>query len=151
MNAWIDWNADGRFDSSEQVSEAEDGSSGIISLSISVPADAVQGSTYARFRYSSHQSLLPAGPANNGEVEDYTITVTEGIYVCSIDDVASGIYSTAAVAVNLDRLNTETRLFQTQFNSATWEGHLLAYDLETNNTDGNTKSQRWNAADQFPD
>ena len=39
-------------------------------LSVSVPASAVAGGTYARFRLSSAGELGPTGPAADGEVED---------------------------------------------------------------------------------
>ncbi len=52
---------------------------GTTSVPISVPASAVPGlTTYARFRYSLGGGLAETGPAPDGEVEDYEITITEG-------------------------------------------------------------------------
>ena len=41
-----------------------------------VPADAVEGTTYARFRLSSNGNLLATGVASDGEVEDYEVAVS---------------------------------------------------------------------------
>jgi hypothetical protein len=45
-------------------------------LSVIVPADAGLGDTFVRFRYTSDTEIGPTGPASNGEVEDYMITIT---------------------------------------------------------------------------
>ncbi|HHL18892.1 MAG TPA: hypothetical protein ENJ33_04085, partial [Thiothrix sp.] len=152
LHAWIDWNGNGVFenDTIEHIAATNiiNTASGITHLNILVPPSAVSGETYARFRYSTTENLTPTALANDGEVEDYRVIVEGGIDVCSIDDVPSSIYSTAAVAINLKRLDTTTRVFQTQFNNKTWEGYLLSYDLDLTNNSGNTKSQKWNAADQ---
>ena len=44
-------------------------------VSFAVPADAVAGTTFARFRLSSGGGLGPTGYAADGEVEDYTLTL----------------------------------------------------------------------------
>ena len=151
LHAWVDWNSNGLFEKSEKVANAVDGSSGTIPLSIAIPEDAVKSSTYARFRYSSHQELPSAGPANDGEVEDYTITITGGVDICYIDEIPSATYSTSSIVANSDRLNTDTRVFQTQFNKANWEGSLLSYDLVTTNDDGNAQTLKWDAANLIPE
>lgn len=149
LNAWLDWNANGLFENGEKISSNEETISGQILLSVTIPEHATLATTYVRFRYSSTQDLLPAGPANDGEVEDYRITIADSIPICSIDEVPSAIYSTAAVAVNLNRLDESTRIFQTQFNNEKWEGHLLSYDLNTTNNEGSTRAQQWNAANKI--
>ena len=35
------------------------------------------GNTFARLRLSSAGGLLPTGPANDGEVEDYIVTISD--------------------------------------------------------------------------
>ncbi len=42
-----------------------------------MPASAVPGETYARFRCSSSGGLLPTGVAADGEVEDYLVTIVD--------------------------------------------------------------------------
>lgn len=84
LNAWIDWNGDGDFDTGEQIADdVVDGGAGdtdstidsTITLSITAPATATAGDTYTRFRYSSQTGLGPTGTAADGEVEDYETTI----------------------------------------------------------------------------
>ncbi len=70
---WLDWNADGRFDSSEMVQFGAV-SPGLNSLPLTVPDSYVIGTDFmVRFRlYDGVQTTLsPTGQVTNGEVEDY--------------------------------------------------------------------------------
>lgn len=73
LNAWIDWDRNGTFDPDEQIAQDDDVASGI--LTMTVPADAALGISYARFRYSSQAGLGPTNRASDGEVEDYQIEI----------------------------------------------------------------------------
>ncbi len=78
LNAWVDWNRDGVFGDSpgEQIATDLTVPPGLpATLSPAVPAGAVPGITYARFRCSSAAGLGPTGPAPDGEVEDYAVGV----------------------------------------------------------------------------
>ncbi|RMA56688.1 Ig-like domain-containing protein, partial [Ulvibacter antarcticus] len=76
LNAWIDWNGDGDFDSNEQVADDVIPSGGNINLNITVPANATLGVTYSRFRYSTLKNLPPSySEAPDGEVEDYKLSI----------------------------------------------------------------------------
>ncbi len=78
LNAWVDWNRDGDFlDAGEQIATGVARTPGTANLSVTVPATAAGGATYARFRYSSTQTLGPTGTASDGEVEDYAITLLQ--------------------------------------------------------------------------
>jgi hypothetical protein len=46
-------------------------------LNVAVPCGTSVGTSYARFRISSAGGLNPTGPAADGEVEDYAVTVDE--------------------------------------------------------------------------
>ena len=79
LDAWVDWNQDGVFGDSagEQIATnlvIPHGAAPTV-LSPAVPAGAIPGTTYARFRCSSAGNLLPTGPAADGEVEDYAVGV----------------------------------------------------------------------------
>lgn len=85
LQAWFDWNRDGDFlDVGEQVAtnvadnQAGDANptTGTIGLTFTVPATALPGQTFARFRWST-QSDLDATTivGRDGEVEDYALTV----------------------------------------------------------------------------
>jgi uncharacterized repeat protein (TIGR01451 family) len=78
LNAWVDWNRDGIFGNSagEQIATNVTIPTGPPTvLSPAVPAGAVPGLTYARFRCSTATGLGPTGPAPDGEVEDYLVGV----------------------------------------------------------------------------
>ena len=88
LDAWIDFNINGSFDPSEHlwggVSQVlgmgslsimeELEAADIYNLTFDIPADAVVGDTYARFRLSSQGNLGPTGLAADGEVEDYMVS-----------------------------------------------------------------------------
>ncbi len=76
LNAWIDFNADGDWaDSGEQIFQDAAVSDGPNMLSFTVPQSYVVGATYARFRISRTPGLSYFGVAEDGEVEDYKITL----------------------------------------------------------------------------
>jgi len=78
LDAWVDWNQNGVFnDNGEQIAASLVIPIGAPTvLNPAVPANALPGTTYARFRCSSAGGLAPTGPAADGEVEDYAVTVT---------------------------------------------------------------------------
>ena len=79
LDAWIDFNADGDWqDTGEQIFSNVVVSQGDQLLGFTVPAGSSTGSTAARFRLSSSGGLAPTGPAVDGEVEDYLITIIDG-------------------------------------------------------------------------
>jgi len=75
LDAWVDFNADGNFDLGEQVFTSEPLVAGPNDLTARVPIGATVGPTYARFRYSTAGGLSFDGPADDGEVEDYQVTI----------------------------------------------------------------------------
>jgi hypothetical protein len=76
LDAWIDFNANGTFDASEQVASSYPVIAGDNRFEFLVPASAVNGKQIARFRLSSAGGLSPTGLAQDGEVEDYLVQVT---------------------------------------------------------------------------
>jgi hypothetical protein len=78
LDAWFDFNADGDWsDPCEQIFASEPLNTGSNILTFIIPSDAVTADTYARFRFSTAGGLDPNGPATDGEVEDYMITIEE--------------------------------------------------------------------------
>jgi len=83
LDAWMDWNIDGDFnEADEQIFGALALPSGTTTLTINVPASALPGASFSRYRYSSTGGLswdgvLPSGQIPDGEVEDYQIAVEE--------------------------------------------------------------------------
>ncbi len=90
LNAWFDFNSDGDWnDAGEQVFVDTPLSWGVNALSVSTPNDASISRQFsetaaARFRFtttSSHGSLTPTGSADDGEVEDYPLTILKDVVI----------------------------------------------------------------------
>lgn len=78
VDGWIDYNQDGDWsDPGEQVFASTSVTGGTNLLPFNIPAGALSGETYARFRLSSTGGLAPTGPATDGEVEDYLVTLAD--------------------------------------------------------------------------
>ena len=81
LDAWIDFNRNGRFDHPSE--HLRGGASAPVAAGqnvfpFAIPAGTTSGPTMARFRLSSRGSLLPAGAAPDGEVEDYALSIQDG-------------------------------------------------------------------------
>lgn len=78
LDYFFDFDGDGVFGNrASEVFRAEL-SGGTQRVPVTVPADAVPGVTYARFRLSSAGGLGPWGMAWDGEVEDYQVRILAG-------------------------------------------------------------------------
>jgi hypothetical protein len=79
LDAFIDFTRDGDFDDAgEHIFASQPLVAGMNFLSYVVPAGTPTSETaptYARFRFSSAGGLSPAGPAADGEVEDYALFI----------------------------------------------------------------------------
>jgi len=75
LDAWIDFNRNGIFETGEAIATNLSVAAGANTLNVVVPETAVAGTSYARFRLSSSGSLTPTGNAADGEVEDYALTI----------------------------------------------------------------------------
>ncbi|MBW8878657.1 MAG: S-layer homology domain-containing protein [Acidobacteria bacterium] len=77
LDAWIDFNTDGRWtDPGERIAASQALTAGASQLAIVVPCSATPGGTaFARFRFSSTGGLSPSGLALDGEVEDYAVLI----------------------------------------------------------------------------
>ncbi len=79
LQGWMDFNADGDWnDPGEQIFTDEYIHFGYtVCLNYMVPVNAIPGTTYTRFRFSTVQGLSYIGSAPNGEVEDYEVEIAE--------------------------------------------------------------------------
>jgi hypothetical protein len=82
LDAWIDFNGDGDWDDSNEqilknvILNSSTLNNDLIAFrNLRVPANAVPGVTYARFRLSTEGNLSPTGRASAGEVEDHLVTI----------------------------------------------------------------------------
>ncbi|MEA3478636.1 MAG: GEVED domain-containing protein [Bacteroidota bacterium] len=90
LNAWIDYDGNGTWaDQGEQVYSDQMLVAGINLLAITVPGNAAEITTFARFRFSSLAGLGYTGQAPDGEVEDFMVVLDDQTGVDAPED--SGI------------------------------------------------------------
>ena len=149
LQGWIDFNADGDWaDPGEQIITDLNLPAGANQFNFIVPANAVIGNTFARFRLSSMPGIPYYGAASNGEVEDYQVlidqppmdygdapdpayptllandgarhTLSPGIYMGNLIDIEpDGQPNITATGDNINNLNDEDGVI---FNSALYPG-----------------------------
>ncbi len=83
LDAWVDFDSNGVWEFDEKVFGGTALSAGLNSLVFAVPADAVVGPSFARFRISSAGIGLPTGLAIDGEVEDYPVPLETPVELVS--------------------------------------------------------------------
>ncbi|MBN2216570.1 MAG: hypothetical protein JW719_04255, partial [Pirellulales bacterium] len=83
LDAWIDFNGDSDWDDpGERIFDnySLGTANGVQTLAFTIPqaidGAVTSGAAYARFRLSTAGGLAPTGAANDGEVEDYRITIS---------------------------------------------------------------------------
>jgi len=79
LKAWIDWNQDGDWDDSGEVVCNSQLHKGVNDLYITVPSDAKEGYSFARFRFAEDDITSFKGLINRGEVEDYRIQIIKDV------------------------------------------------------------------------
>ncbi|MBD3383340.1 PKD domain-containing protein [candidate division KSB1 bacterium] len=76
VNAWLDLNLNGSWaDVGEHIIAAQPVTAGANTFTLTIPAAAQSGQSYARFRLSSVRNISYDGPAPDGEVEDYPVVI----------------------------------------------------------------------------
>ncbi len=112
VNAWIDYNGNGIFESSEKIQILGRIANGDNVIPINVPSNAVIGKPVdLRVRLSSVSNLGPTGEAPDGEVEDYSITIQGNPYTNptnNLDVNADGSVSPIDVLVLVNYINTNS-------------------------------------------
>jgi uncharacterized repeat protein (TIGR01451 family) len=87
LYGWIDFNKDGKFGAGEYQSVSVPNNATTANLTWTIPSGTTIGNTYARFRLTSDTLTdnvattdvdeRANAPANDGEVEDYTVLLTQ--------------------------------------------------------------------------
>ena len=97
---WIDYNQDGDFiDADEQVFTQSASSTTPVTANFTVPGSALTGATRMRVSLRYEATPVSCGSFNYGEVEDYTVNITEG---------ATGGCSDLTLTLKLDNFPEET-------------------------------------------
>jgi hypothetical protein len=107
LHAWIDFNRDGVFQTSEYATAAvaNGATTPAADLVWSGLSGLVAGDSYARFRLSTDGTLdatTPGGAALDGEVEDYSVIMVDpsaSSCTCGFDD---GLYTRATITADGD-------------------------------------------------
>jgi hypothetical protein len=140
LSSWIDWNFDGDFDDpGEQIANDVAVVTGTNNLSVTIPGSAAAGDLPSRFRICSQAGdcNTPSGLANDGEVEDYTISVASCTSLAGdISEIAAGIPFQVASG---DKVFVASN--SPLPNSA---GHLKAYSVQTDGSIGSAVA--WDSA-----
>lgn len=80
LDAWIDFDGDGSWGGGlEQIARSMPVNQGTNSVVFQIPAGAVAGTSYARFRVSTAGGLSPVGLASTGEVEDHEVELVSAV------------------------------------------------------------------------
>ena len=79
LSAWIDFDADGQWEDPQEAlfPGGQALTAGVNNLNFLIPNETAAGDTYARFRCTTDGPVGIAGPASDGEVEDYKITIDD--------------------------------------------------------------------------
>ncbi|MDA0989281.1 MAG: GEVED domain-containing protein, partial [Verrucomicrobia bacterium] len=73
LSLWMDFDGDGSWNDADEFVYVEGLTAGTNVLYVAIPATAMFGKSYARFRLSTETVSYPYGYAADGEVEDYAI------------------------------------------------------------------------------
>lgn len=101
LSAWIDFNGNGSWaDVGDQIFAMQPVSAGLNALTFPVPASAVPGATFARFRFTTFPFVLSyTGLAEDGEVEDYEVVIEEKIKDYDFGDAPEGVLAYPSTGV----------------------------------------------------
>ncbi len=81
LNAWCDWNVDGDWDDAgEKIFSDVMLVAGGQSFNVNVPPNAALDTTFCRFRFCTFSGQSYDGMALNGEVEDYSVVISDETY-----------------------------------------------------------------------
>ncbi|MEO1999401.1 MAG: FG-GAP-like repeat-containing protein, partial [Planctomycetaceae bacterium] len=107
LDVWIDFNADGNWGGpSENIASSVAVVNGDNSIEFDIPAWALSGTTYARFRLSTSGDLGIGGAATDGEVEDYQIEIDSPLSASGIfgaqQTIGSASGAISVFAIDMD-------------------------------------------------
>ena len=128
VDAWIDFDGSGTWDAAEQILTSADVVGGLQTLNFTVPNNAVSGDTFARVRLSTLGGLQPTGYADNGEVEDYRVSI----------EVVNPLVESVVINQGESTRSTVTSL-TVQFDSEVDHASLDSAFTITNITDSDTQ------------
>ena len=93
LDAWFDLTQDGVWQLFERLYSGSV-NPGANNLYLTIPPSIPLGPTFARFRFNTGSALAPTGYAMDGEVEDYEVTIDNGIPLEDFGDAPDPGYAT---------------------------------------------------------
>ncbi|GAA0927139.1 hypothetical protein GCM10009554_07880 [Kribbella koreensis] len=92
---WLDLDKDGKFDPTERACATFTPGQSAVTLTWSAFDKPTAGTTYVRIRtgYTTTQVEKPTGPADSGEVEDYSLAIAPPPPPIALDDTATTPYN----------------------------------------------------------
>ena len=82
LYAWIDWNYDGDFDDAGELVYSNNNNLSTYNFTVNVPTNAAIATTRMRIRLNDaneNPQTTPCGTTNYGEVEDYSINISQAV------------------------------------------------------------------------
>jgi len=86
---WVDLNQDGTFSSGERLVNGSSSSSNLLSATLNIPSTALTGTTRMRVTMKYNAEATPCEVFSYGEVEDYTINITDSPANFAMADLGS--------------------------------------------------------------
>ncbi|MGD8412943.1 MAG: GEVED domain-containing protein, partial [Candidatus Latescibacterota bacterium] len=77
LDIWFDFNINGSWFDAIDLAYSGPVLAGVNTINFPVPASALPGQTFARFRYNTGGPLTPDGYGQDGEVEDYEVFIED--------------------------------------------------------------------------
>lgn len=81
IDGWVDWDHSGTFTADEKIIHSRAVAPGQTTIFFDLSSQALVGPATARFRISTAGDLGPTGLAQDGEVEDYVLTIAQDLAV----------------------------------------------------------------------
>ncbi|WP_425617171.1 pre-peptidase C-terminal domain-containing protein [Anatilimnocola sp. NA78] len=128
LSAWIDNDGTVGWSSGEQVLTNYVLAAGSNTIQFTIPNGA-RGATYARFRVSTADMNSPTGPAVDGEVEDYQVTLTGPLFQNSRSILVT--YPGQTVATSVGNLDVNDSGTITAFDALIVINYLNQYGLQS--------------------
>ncbi len=120
LQGWIDFNRDGDFlDAGEQIIRDRALSSGLHDIQFVVPANALLGSTFSRFRYGIERGIGPVGAAIVGEVEDHATNILQDVAIAVNDNFPDLGRTPPDPFIKLNSTNNSLDVLRNDFGTST--------------------------------
>ncbi|MPS73147.1 MAG: T9SS type A sorting domain-containing protein [Chryseobacterium sp.] len=110
---WIDFNRNGTYEDSEKVMTSAASTTATVSATFAVPSTAYTGDKTVGMRVIMRYNTAPTGPCASftyGEVEDYSVKISENLAVTDIKKNNISVYPNPAVdIINISNISTKTK------------------------------------------